>query len=302
MCATSTLEGQEGQTCFRVVDDPSYISLDFDGLVGWWGMRGNTMNIDAASHKIIFLEKVPEGVAQWSRFGIMTNSDTLKLEFSLGGTTNGILYVDTGADMGIALSHQMWQTWKAAHPHQPMTLNSYYTLAEGLVATEEAWADRFRFGSLELTDVPITEEMEIAQPTNGYFQGTLGMAALKRLDCIIDGEHGLAYLRPKNARPSAYYHNRLGAMFLPGARQGDKLVARVMAGSPAEEAGVRDGDVLLYVDGLKVTGWDPGALRPFWLPAGTKVKLTLQRDQKIFETTATLRDILHPQNAESVSH
>jgi hypothetical protein len=53
-------------------------------------------------------------------------------------------------------------------------------------------------------------------------------------------------------------------------------------------------DVPPYVgsdfDGL--IGWL--SLSHFRLPAGTKLKLTLKRDEKIFNTTATLREIVKP--------
>jgi HSP90 family molecular chaperone len=35
------------------------------------------------------------------------------------------------------------------------------------------------------------------------------------------------------------------------------------------------------------------------MPAGTKLKLTLKRDGKIFTTTATLREILQPSPSEN---
>jgi type II secretory pathway component PulC len=58
---------------------------------------------------------------------------------------------------------------------------------------------------------------------------------------------------------------------------------------------VRNGDVLLLVDKLDVTNPRNGWPSRFSLPAGTRLQLTLQRDGKVFITTATLRDILHPE-------
>jgi S1-C subfamily serine protease len=126
------------------------------------------------------------------------------------------------------------------------------------------------------------------------YEGTLGLAALKRLDFIVDGNNDLAYLRAKKTPPPVYLHNRLGAIFAATTLQTNQAVARVVIGSPAYEAGVRDGDVLLQVDEIVVTGWSDSWRSRFYMPAGTKLKLTLKRDGKIFNTTATLREILQP--------
>jgi hypothetical protein len=49
------------------------------------------------------------------------------------------------------------------------------------------------------------------------------------------------------------------------------------------------------VDGIACKSWSESWLSRFYRPAGTKLKLTLERDGKSFKTTAILRDILHPE-------
>ena len=129
------------------------------------------------------------------------------------------------------------------------------------------------------------------------FEASLGLAALQRLDLIIDGDLGFAYLRPKSTPPPPYEHNRLGSVFVPSDLQGGDLLARVIAGSPAYQAGIRDGDVLLKVGDLDVTQWrtDPKILplSRFWEgPPGTRLELTLKRGTKTSRKTAVLRQIL----------
>jgi C-terminal processing protease CtpA/Prc len=74
------------------------------------------------------------------------------------------------------------------------------------------------------------------------------------------------------------------------------LVAHVVKDSPAYRGGVRDGDILLKVGLRNVTLWriDPSILplSRFWnQPAGTKVKLTLKRNDQQYETTVTLEEL-----------
>ena len=124
---------------------------------------------------------------------------------------------------------------------------------------------------------------------------TLGVAAISRLDIIIDGKHKLAYLRPKTTPPLPFAYNRLGAAFMPLDLKSDDLVAFVVDGSPAYAAGVRNGDLLLKIDERDATKWrttgkpnNPSQTKR----AGDRLQLTLKRGDKLFTTTAVLQDIL----------
>ena len=96
-----------------------------------------------------------------------------------------------------------------------------------------------------------------------------------------------------------YEHNRLGAVFVPFQPNTDALVALVVDRGPAQEAGIRNGDVLLKIGELDVTRWrtDPAVLplSRFWeQPAGTHLELTLMRGEEKLLITVRLREILVP--------
>ena len=293
---TLTLDGTDSKMSFLVLDPPAYVSADFDGIIGWWTISPNVLRIDAVAREVTFLSKVPKQTAQWSRLSLLaiTNSGALDLQIQHSDRTNGVLCIDTGFDHGLALPAQEFRRWKEAHPQCPMTLETVFTPADGFFVTEEAWADQMSVGPIILTGVPIIAAGPAGATRWGaQYEGTLGLAALKRMDLIVDGNNGLAYLRAKTTRPPAYPHNRLGAVFVPQTHT-NQAAAWVVKGSPAYEAGVRNGDVLLQVDEVTVRGWTDDWLSRFSMPAGTKLKLTLQRDGKTFTTTATLREILQP--------
>ena len=129
---------------------------------------------------------------------------------------------------------------------------------------------------------------------------TLGLYALRRLDLVVDGKNGVAYVHPRSDPAPAYPHNRLGAVFVPRDLQRDgPHFAHVVPGSPAFLAGIRDNDVLLKIDDLDITKWrtDPRVLplSRFWeRPAGTILNLTLKREEREFEVIVLLKDILGP--------
>lgn len=292
---TLTLEGTDSETSFLVLDVPPYVSANFDGLIGWWFIEPNVLRIDAIARKVTFLPKLPAQTAQWARFSLLTNFGTLDLLIPHSDHTNGVIRIDSGTDSGLALPAQEWHRWKEAHPKSPITIDADCTPDDGFFLTEEAWADQITIGPVVLTGVPIRRAGPSGRTRWGaQYEGTLGLAALKRLEFIVDGNNGVAYLRAKTTRPPAYRHNRLSAIFVPTTSQTNQAVAQVVDGGPAYEAGVRNGDVLRQVDEVTVKGWTDDWISRFYMRAGTKLKLTLQRDGTNFTTTATLREILQP--------
>jgi hypothetical protein len=295
------------KSSLNVVDMPAPFKWDADGLVGWPAMTNNILQFDVEKGIATIISNVPEETVEWTKLRVKTNSDLLDLEIPTHDGGAAILGVDTGADDGLKLNPQEWREWKSSHPKQQITLDSYYTPSIGIVVKEEAWSDKISVGKVVLTDVPIQEadEADVNAGTfpDAKYEATIGLAALKRLDVIIDGRHGVAYLHPKNTPPSSYPHNRLGAAFVPKDLQSDDLIAHVIEDSPAYEAGIRNGDVLLKIDEQDVTSWrDPNIKINtifFERPAGAKVKLTLKRDDKIFKTTAVLRNILPPDSTKN---
>jgi hypothetical protein len=294
---TISLKGTKSETTFVVLDLPGYAraKTDFDGGIGWSSMSKNVLSIDAISHTLTALPKVTPQVLQWPRFFVSTNLGTLDLRVPQGKDKEGMLCIDTGTDGGVSLPNAQWREWTNTHPHATTTLKTFYSPMEGFQVQTEAWVARISFGPITLTDVPVSSEGPVKASVLGTnYQGTLGLSALKRFELVVDGEGGVAYLQPRKTPPLPYDHNRLGAVFVPTEIHTNQGVACVVAGSPAYEAGVRDGDILLQVDGIACKSWSESWLSHFHRPAGTKLKLTLERDGKTFKTTATLRDILHP--------
>ncbi len=292
------LMGETHTTRFRVVDIPAYMNSDLDGVVGWRNVEHSVLKIDAVSGKVTFLTKVPKGASSWSRFAIVPDSDLLALEVPRTNADAVRVYVDTGTELGVLLPPAPWQAWKAAQPPGAMTLKAFYTPADGIVVVEEGWAPHFSIGPLFFTGVPVAQ----APPSDvavgsAQYGGTLGLAALKRLEFIVDGGQGAAYVHPRSTPPPPYRQNRLGAVFVPRDAQSEQLVARVMGHSAAQEAGIRTGDILLKVGTTEVSRAHHQALRRFESPAGTRLELTLMREGRVFKTTATLRQVLPPPKA-----
>jgi hypothetical protein len=254
--------------------------------------------IDAEAQKMELLDKVPVDTTGWVKLPVQTGVDYLRLEVPKANGKKSVILIDTGSTLGIKLRPDLWQEWKSSHTNQPMTLTANYMWGPGLLVSEEMWAKKIAFGPLTLTDVPVTESSSVDLGIGGAdYDATLGFAALKRLDLIVDPINGVAYLRPKNDKPPAYPQNRIGAVFLPRDQNATEWIARVLKNGPAYAAGIRDGDFLLSVDGRQIHNWHDYINIGKWvkeLPAGTKISLSLKRGGKVFTASIVLKDILGP--------
>ncbi len=291
-----TIWGKTISGSFFVFDLPEGLHEKIDGALGWQPLSKNIFLIDAEKLELRPLDKAPEESTGWPKFRMQTNSDSLIIETTeRDGATTAVL-VDTGSSYGISLHPRKWREWWATHTNQPATLAAYYRPGAGLVVSKEAWASQISIGSLALTDVPVQEADSAEVALGGpQFEASLGLAALKHLDFIVDGNEGVVYAKAKRTAAPPYEHNRLGAVFVPRDLESDPLVAHVVKGSPAYLSGVRDGDILLKLDSEDVTKWraDPDVMPgPFHDPPGTKVVLTVRRGDTEFQTTVVLKDIL----------
>jgi Aspartyl protease/PDZ domain len=295
-----SLSGLSNKVMFGVIDVPAGVHSEIDGTLGWECCKRSIVAFDCANHRFAAVDQPPEAAARWNKVLVRTNADLLILEVSDKTHTNGSILIDTGDEGGVSLAPKLWKEWTAAHPDRKRTLGAYFTPNAGVVVREFSWADELSFGSLILHDVPVREATpgEVAMGEPG-FRATFGFTALKRLALVVDGKNGVAYFGTYPAPPTPYSHNRAGAVFVPDdLEKSEYLTARVLPGTPAYEANVRAGDVLLKIDDVDATHWRTNsAMRQsdIWeQPAGTKVRVTLKREDKELQTTIVLRDLIGP--------
>lgn len=264
-----------------------------DGLLGWPMLERNITEFGSATTNA-WMNNLPKLSSKdtkgWMRVRIRRGCAQLILEIPFNGYTAYVL-VDTGNPGGLCLPPRPWIKWKLAHPQDPLTLAACTSLYVSSAAAEESLTRQLPLGTIVLTDVPVMEDK--FSPAEAPFDMVIGLAALARLDIIIDGKHSVAYLRPRTTPAQPYTHNRAGVVFFPRDLQSYDGIAHVEAGSPAYEAGVRDGDILMKFDGQWRTSWTEGPNDALCnRPAGTKLDFVLKRGDRMVYATVTLRDIL----------
>jgi hypothetical protein len=297
-----TFLGKTRKTEFQVVDMPSDPIAKEAGLLGWRDLHLKIIKFDCLNKRFSLLSEVPKEASSWLKFDLRNETDILAflipLHTRLDGE-QGIVCIDTGSDDGICLSSELWREWKNVHTNRNKTISSYYMLGTGLMIQEISWAKTFSLDKLTFTDVPLSEA-NAAEYRAGWpkYVASLGMAALSRLDFIVDGRNGVIYLLPKKSPAPAVDHNRAGVVFIwPNANKSGKPIAHVVDGTPAYEAGIRDGDVLLSANEADSTNFPIDLAQAdlkFRNPSGTKFNLLLKRGDKEFQTTVVLRDLIGP--------
>lgn len=291
-----TLWDKTEKTQLRVIDMPNAILVEEAGVLGWSALNTNIICFDCLNQKFSVLSEVPKYASNWLKFDLRYDSSILAFLIPFGPHLSGqaTILLDTGNDGGISLNSEQWREWTTIHTKRLKTMDAYHMPGAGLMVQELSWADSISFDRLTLTDVPI-REANISEFAAGWPKcvASLGMAALKRMDFIVDGQNGVIYLQPKKTPAPPFEHNRIGAEFVPAdLEKPGYFIAHVMSGSPAFEAGIRNGDILVNFDGFDGTNtFSSQSLRS---SAITKFKFTLIRGEKEYQTVVLPRELIGP--------
>ncbi|OPL20092.1 MAG: hypothetical protein AVO35_01155 [Candidatus Aegiribacteria sp. MLS_C] len=161
------------------------------------------------------------------------------------------LIVDTGAGGNIHLTPSFFD----AHPGFLAGRPTFDTEMEGIGGTDSIAG--FRVSTVTLGDykVPggLCSSFDGGEILSG-FDGILGSGVLSRFAVTMDYDSGLLILQPSSLFETGMPETLTG-MGLE-IREGMLRVRSVVTGSPAERAGLREGDMLVSVDGAPVSGED----------------------------------------------
>jgi len=279
-----------------------------DGFLGWPEVKDNIwfFNLGDETPLVAPLVDYPSAtqLAELSAIGLtVEEGNVLKLGFEKieAGAPRVWLMVDTGASDGVKLSPGLWQNCVKAAPSAPRSVHTEYMVGDGFRVREILWAAQLSVGALIIRDVPVTQAgpAYLREVAPGEEVVVLGLYALKRLGLIVDAANKRAAVYPRDTTPPPFDHNRIGLAFAPLDGETGDLVAHVTAGSPAANADVRTGDVLVSVDGAPADVWWAGPPRSHYAPAGTVSKFELRRGAATIVREVVAADILGPVRAPS---
>jgi hypothetical protein len=172
-----------------------------DGVIGWPEIRDNILVFDPIHRTVRSVEELPGETSGWLKLRVWSHG-TLLLETPLADGNTGTILVDTGAPQGVQLAPAQWQAARDAEPGAPSTVANHSTWSIGSFSAQAMWAAEVKLGKLVLTDLPV-ENMPAAEvdwlskaAPGSEVVGVIGLEALSRMDLVVDGKNGFAYLRP----------------------------------------------------------------------------------------------------------
>ncbi len=270
-----------------------YAGVPLGGILGREFFGTLVLTIDYANStltltnpSIFHPNPAQEAIAMTMREGVFPN-----VEASVDGAT-GTFDLDAGSSQGLMLT-QAFANANGIVEKMPKTVD--VDAARGIGGEIGGTAGRvatFELGSVSLAN-PI---VVVTNATGGAFAtpglaGNIGSEILRRFTVTFDAPGHTFYLAKGVAYSEPFTFTRSG--LFATRRDGKTVVTRVVAGSPAQTAGVRPGDVVVALDGTPVTALTADQVREFWLrPAGTSVRADLERDGTPVAVTLTLRDLL----------
>ncbi len=175
-----------------------------EGLVGWPEIRDNILVFDADTRTVRRADELPPETAGWLKLKVIPDS-WLLLEVPLERGKTGIVEVDTGSPFALQMAPRQWKQWTTMHPGIPVASHWGGVASFGVGKYRTAWADEFKLGALTLTDVPVQDMM--ASEVD-FLQGkkpeadaiwVIGLYGLTRMDLIVDGKNGWAYVHPRSS-------------------------------------------------------------------------------------------------------
>ena len=295
--------GYDTKTRFRILP----FRHRLDGVLGWRSVPSHLL-IDGYEQRVRPLRMSPTE-PDWQLWKIDEKSSQLFFFLTDGGKPMGRVFVDTGVASGLRLSPALWTAWKSRHPESGTTLETFrYPIGEAMVS-EVAWTAEFRLGdltfhNLDIGTIPSSKNGVAIDGTGKEFIATIGTGALRHLQLIVSSATGEIWTRTvSGVQP----HNRLGAVFLPVSVNDPRLSCRLLPKTPAAESGLKEGDVLIGIEGIDAAdGKSLGKAdlirvdQLFSQPAGTELKLRVDRDGATVGLRAVLRDLLNTRQSPAV--
>lgn len=289
------------QSRVAVVDGPAFAKWQVQGFIGWPSVRNNIWLMDLSRGQVGPLAELPD-VSGWLKYPIVQGASTLLFQIpGDAGGKPGIVSIDTGSSEGVALAPALWEKWRGAHSTEPLTYQGNFMLATGYNILAMTAASEWSLDRLIMKDILLAQAnpMDLAAHGPDYV-ATFGLGALRKFSVIIDGKNGYVYFCPSDRKSPLGEYNRLGAVFIPTDATATKWAAKVLPGSPAADAGLRDGDILAAINHLDIRHWyqRPGTWPPLIaLPTGAPIHIEVNRDGQRVATQAVAQDILRPPSA-----
>ncbi|MGH8128053.1 MAG: aspartyl protease family protein [Gammaproteobacteria bacterium] len=294
-----TLDGKAtlSDQSFSVMAMPGYSNVEgveFDGLTGPAVFRRFVVRIDYAAQTLTLIQPKdfkPADAGTAVPFTFI-GGRIPEVEGSIDGLS-GEFEIDTGSRAALSLfapfakKHDLVARYDATPP-----------TVDGWGVGGSAKSRIARGGTLMIGNVAVHNPVvEISTATKGAFAdkqiaGNIGGAILKHFTVTFDYAKQIMYLKPNKNYSMPMNYDRAGMWF--NGTDGNFEVKSVLAGGPADKAGLKVGDVITKVNGKPADKLSVSGLREMLRDGapGSRVKLTVSSDGKTRTVTLVLRRLI----------
>lgn len=167
----------------------------------------------------------------------------------------------------------------------------------GIGGTSSMWharCERVWVGATEFSK-PVVGIVEAKGGTlaSSKIAGIIGGGLLYRYKVIYDCPHDRIYLEPTRRLRDPFEDDMSGIRWLNvGEGRKEFRVRAVLPGTPAEKAGLREGDVLLRVDQRPASEFDRGKLSQHLRRADKLTKLQVRRGERVVDVAFKLERLI----------
>ncbi|MEG0427387.1 MAG: PDZ domain-containing protein [Akkermansia sp.] len=240
---------QQEETLSPRTDVAIVSSAPYDGLIGWQTIRRFVWHLNLPKQTHAFYNELPKQVKKWNKLSLVKQSDYVQIK----DLSNRQIILDTGAPYAVYISRAKWEHFKLDYPDAFVSIYSGYSpAAGGYYAYECMHIKSMQLGSLTLKNIIVCESfvdkniLNIAKDIDLM----LGMGALSDREFWLDGPGNTLYFgNTTNRSHETPTYNLVGATFIPDKESPHQLKARVATWSPAWEAGLRNNDILVSING-----------------------------------------------------
>lgn len=278
------------------------LGFEVDGILGGSFFRGMILKIDYKKSQIIIRHperfEPPKDYHTYD-IEIFKNKPYLNVEVltSRDSLTESKLLLDTGASLPLLL-HTNTDTLLSL-PDLVIDGNLGIGLGGALSGymgkTPLLKIQELEFNNIltAFQDLTMVKEMDIRR--NGIF----GNLLLERFGVIIDYLNSKLYLKPTRKFNKQFGYDRSGLIIIAvGKNLKQFYVKKVVKGSPADEAGVKAGDLIKKINWFRAKRWNLGRINKLLQKReGRRIKLKLEREGEEIKTEFRLRDLLKSKEA-----
>ncbi|RLD23445.1 MAG: hypothetical protein DRI71_05310 [Bacteroidetes bacterium] len=204
----------------------------------------------------------------------------------------GDFLVDTGAR-----SYMIISAPSVVHYDMADNIGDYYSVRAKIGSSQKRAKIRhgklksLQFAGNNFEDVPVA----LSSDSKGVLSmpdidGIIGNRLLRRYKVIFDYQHGLIHLEPNDQIGDSYETNLTG--FNISFKKGKPFIKNVVDRSPADKAGLRNGDEVISINGNLVENISSEEVRQAFLANGDKIEIVIKRNRKFKYTEFILKALI----------